>query len=169
MEDDDIPPPESLLPYDRWTNEALRLVVLRAVEHAAREGMPGGHHFYITFRTDFPGVTMPDRLRERYPEEMTIVLQHQYRDLSVDEAARCISVTLSFSGIPSTLIIPLDAVTGFVDPEIHFGLQFLPPDTEASPEPTPQPEPESESPEPVDSAAPVVSLDAFRRRTPPKS
>ena len=170
MAEDDTPddpaPPESLLPYDSWTEEALRLVVLRALAHAAAEGLPGGHHFYVTFRTTHPGVALPDRLREKYPEEMTIVLQHQFHDLIVDEAARRFSVVLSFGGIPSKLDVPLDAVSAFVDPEVRFGLQFTPPAEEAAP-PAASPAVESpEEPEPPKQEGPaeVVSLDAFRRK-----
>lgn len=169
MAEDDTPddpaPIESLLPYDSWTEEALRLVVLRAIAHAAAEGLPGGHHFYITFRTTHPGVVLPDRLREKYPEEMTIVLQHQFRELLVDEAAKRFSVVLSFGGIPSTLEIPLDAVTAFVDPEVRFGLQFTPPPGEEAAAPAPAEEAPAE-PEPPKQEGPaeVVSLDAFRRK-----
>lgn len=172
MAEDDTPddpaPPESLLPYDSWTEEALRLVVLRALAHAAAEGLPGGHHFYVTFRTTHPGVALPDRLREKYPEEMTIVLQHQFHDLIVDEAAQRFSVVLSFGSIPSKLDVPLDAVSAFVDPEVRFGLQFTPPATAES-EQTPAPAPEAEQPVEPEPAKPegpaeVVSLDAFRRK-----
>ena len=86
--EDDTPPADSLLPYDEWMEESLRHVIVRAVRHAATVGLPGKHHFYITFRTDYPGVTIPARLREKYPQEMTIVLQHQFRDLTADEATR---------------------------------------------------------------------------------
>lgn len=104
MAEDDTQIPESLLPYDEWTEDALRLVVLRAIEHAAHEGLPVEHHFYITFSTTHSGVIMPDRLRAQYPEEMTIVLQHQFRDLTVDPAEGRFSVKLSFGGIPLSLI-----------------------------------------------------------------
>ncbi len=166
-EDDDPPIPESLLPYDEWTEDALRLVVLRALDHASREGMPGEHHFYITFATAHPGVIMPDRLRAQYPDEMTIVLQHQYRDLSVDAEAHRFSVRLSFGGVPTTLDIPLDAITAFADPAVRFGLQFAvretePPEEAPAPEPTPAAQPPDQGP------AEVVSLDAFRRRPPAK-
>ena len=166
--------PQSLLPYDEWTEEALRQVVVRALDYAARAGLPGGHHFYITFRTDYPGVDLPPRLRAQYPQEMTIVLQHQFWGLAVDEQEGAFSVGLSFGGVPSTLTIPLAAVTAFVDPEIRFGLRFKGPVAEAHSEggalvvqpPEPQPQPEAAEPE---TAAPqVVSLDAFRRRTPSK-
>jgi hypothetical protein len=170
MEDDDVPM-ESLLPYDAWASEALRAVVLTALDHAAQHGLPGDHHFYVTFRTDYPGVSVPDRLRERYPAEMTIVLQHQYRDLLVDFVQKRFSVTLSFGGVPSTLEIPVDAVTGFADPHVQFGLQFVvTTPTIAAPEPEPAPEPDTDRGDAAEpGSAPVVSLDAFRRRTPPKS
>lgn len=163
MASDDLSPPESLLPYDDWTQDALRQVVISALRHVAAEGMPGGHHFYITFRTDYPGVVIPDRLKAQYPEEMTIVLQHQFHSLNVDDAGAVMSVGLSFSGIPSTLVIPLAAISNFADPEVHFGLQFY---VEA-----PEDAEEASLPAPADNAPPlpegpadVVSLDAFRRR-----
>lgn len=169
MAEDDTPIPESLLPYDEWTEDALRLVVLRALQHVEHEGLPGEHHFYITFDTGYPGVAIPDRLRTQYPDEMTIVLQHQFRDLAVDEAGRRFSVKLSFGGIPTTLDIPLNAVTAFADPEVRFGLQFTLP---AAPEPEVQDEaqaPEEPSiPAEEQGPAEVVSLDAFRRRPPAK-
>ena len=104
MEDDpDKPPPrpESLLPYDDWTEDALRGVVVRALTFAATNGLPGEHHFYVSFRTDRPGVVVPTRLLAQYPHEMTIVLQHQFWDLAVDDAAGLFSVGLSFGGVPS--------------------------------------------------------------------
>ena len=175
MEDDTEQTPESLLPYDAWTEEALRHVMVRALQHAAAHGLPGQHHFYVTFRTDHPGVAIPPRLKAQYPQEMTIVLQHQFWDLMVDEAAGLLSVGLSFGGIPSTLRIPLSSVTAFADPYVRHGMRFradlepiaanaeapeTPPDApDEPPEPTPEPEPEKPQ---------VVSLDAFRRRTPPK-
>ena len=167
MAEDETPPPESLLPYDDWTEEALRHVVVRAITHAATEGLPGDHHFYLTFRTDHPGAVVPPRLREKYPEEMTIVLQHQFWDLRMDEEAGLISVTLSFGGVPTQLVVPLSAVTGFADPHVRFGLRFRPttPEPEAVPEPEPPPTTADEAPP---TTPQVVSLDAFRRRTPPK-
>ena len=106
MEDDpDKPPPrpESLLPYDDWTEDALRGVVVRALSFASVNGLPGEHHFYVSFRTDRPGVVLPTRLLAQYPHEMTIVLQHQFWDLAVDEATGLFSVGLSFGGVPATL------------------------------------------------------------------
>ena len=159
--EDDTPPPDSLLPYDEWMEESLRHVVVRAVQHAATVGLPGKHHFYVTFRTDYPGVVLPTRLREKYPEEMTIVLQHQFRDLAVDEARRILGVTLSFGGVSATLSVPLDAISAFVDPSIQYGLRFTVRMPEPAPAPAPDPEPEGPKP---DAAPQVVSLDAFRKR-----
>ncbi|MDB5318218.1 MAG: hypothetical protein JWO26_222 [Rhodospirillales bacterium] len=158
---DDTPTPESLLPYDRWTEEALREVVVRALEHAAAHGLPGEHHFYITFRTDFPGVEIPGHLRARYPQEMTIVLQHRFWDLIVDRAAQRFSVGLSFGGVASALSIPLAALTAFADPQIRYGLRFQSAveQVPAAPETPEFPDTAEESP-----PAQVVSLDAFRRR-----
>jgi hypothetical protein len=173
MEDDTQQQVESLLPYERWIANALRHVVVQAIEHVAKHGLPGGHHFYISFRTQYPGVLIPARLRAQYPEEMTIVLQHQFWDLKLDHQARTISVGLSFGGVPSTLVIPLDALVSFADPQIRYALRFDPIEPERKvtalapvpDQPAPEPEPEPEvMPEPQ-----VVSLDAFRRRTPPKT
>lgn len=168
MEDDPQQHVESLLPYERWIANALRHVVVQAVEHVAAHGLPGGHHFYISFRTAYPGVAIPPRLRAQYPEEMTIVLQHQFWDLKIDHEARAINVGLSFGGVPSTLVIPLDALVSFADPLIRYALRFEPvePETKAAapapvPDPPPGPDAPAEKPQ-------VVSLDAFRKRTPPK-
>ncbi|MCC6599028.1 MAG: hypothetical protein IT559_09610 [Alphaproteobacteria bacterium] len=108
---------------------ALRGVVRKAVEevmahHAEHGGMPDDHHFYITFLTDYPGVKIPEYLRERYPGEMTIVLQYQFSDLGVD--AEKMSVTLSFNNVPERLVIPLGAISIFADPSVNFALQFQP-------------------------------------------
>jgi len=111
-----------LIRYDLLTQEALRGVVRRVLEDVARTGIPGEHHFYISFRTDFPGVRVSSRLREKYPEEMTIILQHQFWDLVVSE--HMFEVGLSFGGVPERLAIPFDAVTGFFDPSVKFGLKF---------------------------------------------
>jgi uncharacterized protein len=171
MENDQEQRPESLLPYELWTENALRQVVAQAVAHVATKGLPGSHHFYLTFRTDHPGVVIPPRLRAKYPEEMTIVLQHQFWDLKMDLEAGLISVGLSFGGVPAVLAIPLDAVTGFADPYVRFGLHFHPAVPEAiPPAPVTEPEPDAagEEAEKAVEAPQVVSLDAFRRRSPPK-
>jgi hypothetical protein len=175
MSDDDQAPPESLLPYEAWTQDALRQVVVRAVTHAGAHGLPGQHHFYITFRTDHPGVAIPPRLRAQYPQEMTIVMQHQFWDLKADEQTGLISVGLSFGGTPASLVIPLEAVTAFADPAVRFGLAFRPAMPEGpadtAPEPTEAPaEPQAEAPPETTPETPqVVSLDAFRRRPPSKT
>lgn len=178
MTDEQQPTPESLLPYETWTQAALRQVVVRTVAYAGEHGLPGEHHFYVTFRTDHPGVVIPPRLRAQYPQEMTIVLQHQFWDLKVDEEAGLISVGLSFGGAPASLVIPLDALTAFADPAVNFGLGFQPimPDgndgtaTEA-PDPAEGPtEAAVETAAEAPAEAPqVISLDAFRRRPPSKS
>ncbi len=115
---------DNTLRYDKMVESALRGVVRQAVGEVQRDGLPGDHHFYITFLTEFPGVSIPDYLRERYPGEMTIVLQYQFSDLSVDSEK--INVTLSFNNIPEKLVIPLAAVTIFADPSVNFALQFQP-------------------------------------------
>ncbi|MGI4955547.1 MAG: SspB family protein [Janthinobacterium lividum] len=177
MEDDEdgAPPsrPDSLLPYDAWTEESLRHVVVRALAHVGAQGMPGEHHFYISFSTTAPGVIVPQRLLAQYPTEMTIVLQHQFWDLQVDEPGFWFSVGLSFGGIPTTLHVPFGAVTAFADPHVQFGLRFRPQGEEAANDAaeapsaaTPEPLPLAEEPADAPAEAPqVVSLDAFRKRT----
>jgi uncharacterized protein len=170
MTDEQQTPVESLLPYDEWTEAAMRQVIVQALGHVAANGLPGEHHFYITFRTDHAGVVMPPRLRAQYPEEMTIVLQHQFWDLKIDEDSGLMSVGLSFGGVPSTLVIPLGAITAFADPYVRFGMRFR----AEMPEPLRQAEsgPATPSPEaaenPAEGPPQVVSLDAFRRRSPGK-
>ena len=167
--------PESLLPYEEWTQAALRQVMVRALTYAADHGLPGGHHFYITFRTDHPNSVVPKRLLAQYPHEITIVLQHQFWDLKVDEAAGEFSVGLSFGGVPTVVHVPFAAVSGFGDPEVRFGLQFTV-EVPATPEPAAEPEAAEEAPpateEPATgekaAAQQVVSLDAFRRPPPGK-
>ncbi len=168
MEDDDTsaPRPDSLLPYDIWAQEAMRGVAIRALQFASEQGMPGQHHFYVSFRTDHPGVTIPARLLSQYPEEMTIVLQHQFWDLQVNEQAGLFSVGLSFGGIASTLVIPFAALTAFADPHAQFGLRFRAAPVEAAnserAEEVAEEEP-AEAPERAEEPQ-VVSLDAFRKR-----
>ncbi len=110
------------LRYDRMVEDALRSVVRKALIEVAEHGLPGNHHFYITFRTDHKDAEIPAVLRERYPGEMTIVLQHQFWGLEIDEDRFC--VTLSFSDVPHRLVVPFAAVTAFADPSVRFGLQF---------------------------------------------
>jgi hypothetical protein len=112
---------------------ALRGVVREALSRAAEHGLSGGHHFYVTFRTGAPGVVLPDFLRTEYPEDMTIVLEHQFWELAV--AAESFSVTLSFRNQPERLTVPFSAIRAFADPSVKFGLQFQP-DSAASPLPS---------------------------------
>ena len=114
--------PDDLMRYDLLVQDALRGVVRKVLTDAARDGLPGEHHFYISFRTDAPGVKVSSRLKEKYPQDMTIVLQHQFWDLIVADAN--FEVGLSFSGVPERLFVPYAAVTGFFDPSVQFGLKF---------------------------------------------
>ncbi len=114
--------PNDMIRYDLLVQEALCGVVKKVLGEAARDGLPGEHHFYITFRTKAQGVRLSTRMREQYPDEMTIILQHQYESLSVNDHA--FEVGLSFKGIPEMLLIPFDALTGFFDPSVQFGLKF---------------------------------------------
>ncbi|WP_119167660.1 SspB family protein [Algihabitans albus] len=113
---------EDLMRYDQLVEEAMRGVVRAALERAAEEGLPGEHHFYITFRTGQDEVEIPGWLRERYPDEMTIVLQHRFSDLEVDEQG--FGVTLSFNEIPARLQVPYVAIAAFADPSVRFGFTF---------------------------------------------
>jgi hypothetical protein len=116
-----------LIRYDLLVQEALRGVVRKVLTDAAHEGLPGEHHFYISFRTDAPGVRVPQRMRDKFPEEMTIILQHQFWDLIVGE--QHFEVGLSFSNVPEKVVVPYDALTGFFDPSVQFGLKFEVQDT----------------------------------------
>ena len=113
---------EDLLGYNEMVETAMRSVVRQALERAAKGGLPGNHHFYITFRTEHPDVLIPDRLRQQYPEEMTIVLQHQFWGLVADDEG--FDVELSFNKIHEHLRIPYDSLITFADPSVNFGLQF---------------------------------------------
>jgi hypothetical protein len=159
---------DDILRYDKMVEQALRGVVRQAVEEVMDEGnLPGDHHFYITFLTDYPGVEIPDYLRDRYPTEMTVVLQYQFYDLSVDREK--MSVTLSFNNMPERLVIPLAAILIFADPSVNFALQFQPTgDDDGDYDPDGLPEDE----EPIDegkgksesTTGEVVSLDQFRKK-----
>jgi len=159
--DEPVATPDSLLPYARWTEEALRAVAADALEHVAAHGLPGDHHFYVSFRTGHPGVVLPASLKARYPEEMTIVLQHRFWDLKVERDVPRFTVGLSFGGVATTLVVPFAAMTAFADPPAKFGLRF---EGTAAAVATPEPDPEQPDLPPVDPATQVVSLDAFRRR-----
>ena len=108
--------------YDLLTQQALRGVVRNVLSEAAKKGLPGEHHFYVSFDTQAEGVRLSDRLKAQYPEQMTIILQHQFWDLEVDEDS--FSVGLSFGGVPEKLHVPFEAIKGFFDPSVQFGLQF---------------------------------------------
>lgn len=108
--------------YPSMIDSAMRGVVREALFHIQREGLPGEHHFFISFLTTFPGVQMSPQLRARYPEEITIVIQHQFWDLKIDTEK--FAIMLSFNNIPEKLVVPFDALTAFADPSIKFGLQF---------------------------------------------
>ena len=178
---------EDLIRYDILAQDALRGVVRKVLSEVSRTGLPGEHHFFITFTTHAPGVRVSSRLLNDYPEDMTIVLQHQYWDLSVTEHA--FEVGLSFKGVSERLLVPFTAVKSFFDPSVEFGLQF-----ETAPRPgTVAEEPEIEEPaeaptslpapaprlvpapaeaataegakiQPTGGKAEVVSLDAFRKK-----
>ncbi len=115
-------PPVDLMRYDLLAQAALRQVVRLALMRVEKDGLPGDHHFFISFDVRHPGVVLSDRLRKKYSEEMTIVIQHQFWDLHV--YPEHFEVGLSFDGIPEKLVIPFEAVKGFFDPAVQFGLQF---------------------------------------------
>jgi uncharacterized protein len=170
--------------YDKMVEAALRGVVREALSRAAQHGLPGDHHFYITFRTGHPGVGIPEYLRAKYAQEMTIVLEHQFWELSVAEDA--FAVTLSFQNRPERLTVPFVAISAFADPSVKFGLQFqenpAPGEIEEKPSlPAPEPvEPrktaggrrgaKTAAPKPAEAAesdkkpAEIVTLDAFRKK-----
>jgi hypothetical protein len=158
---------EDLMRYEDLAREALRGVVREALRRAAEQGLPGAHHFYIAFRTQAPGVDLDEDLLATHPEEMTIVLEHQYWDLAVDEDA--FEVTLKFKGVPKYLRVPFAAVTQFHDPHVGFTLRFEPPPSDGAARRSPAPAPAEEAPAPDQPEAAaggqVVSLDAFRKRT----
>ena len=125
--------------YDLLVQDALRGMVRDLLVKVAREGLPGDHHFFITFKTHAPGVQLSSRMKARYPDEITIVLQHQFWDLIVNE--RQFEVGLSFSNIPERLIVPFTALTGFHDPSVPFMLKFEPKDAAAAEEQSTEPTP----------------------------
>jgi uncharacterized protein len=113
---------QDLIRYDILAQEALRGVIRKVLSEVAKAGLPGNHHFFITFLTEAPGVRISSRLKEKYPEQMTIVLQHQFWDLQVTE--QLFEVGLSFGEVPERLVIPFSAVRGFYDPSVNFELEF---------------------------------------------
>jgi hypothetical protein len=173
--------------YDALVDDALRSVVRRVLTQVAEKGLPGSHHFYISFRSTDPGVQLPDYLRAKYPEEMTIVLQHQYWDLII--GADSFEVTVSFNKQQERIKVPFAALSAFVDPSVRFGLQFdrkdkahasdkveapaapptpLPaPDKRPSAEAEAKPEAAADAPaeaKPEDAASKIVKLDSFRKK-----
>ena len=148
---------ESLIPYQEMMERALRGVLREALARAAADGLPGGHHFYVAFRTGEDGVVMPAHLRARYPDEMTIVLQHRFWGLETDEES--FSVTLSFGGRSARMTIPFAAVTAFTGPAVPFGLQFRGGAGEAGAEGEGAPGSAGDSPK----EGAVVALDAYRK------
>lgn len=113
---------EEHIDFPGLIDQAMRDVVRKALKAVQEGGLPGEHHFFISFRTDFPGVSVSDALLGRHPQEMTIVLQHQFWDLKVEEDK--FAITLSFNNIPEKLVVPFQALTAFADPSVKFGLQF---------------------------------------------
>jgi hypothetical protein len=166
--------------YQALTDAALRSVVRDALHRIEKQGLIGSHHFYITFKTHFPGVDIPDFLKEQYPDEMTIILQHQFWGLKVHD--EYFEVALSFRKLPATLTIPFPALTAFFDPGVQFGLQFkggeeadkantptsvaaLPTSLPAPKEKPPAPPVKAENTDEVlPTAGEVVNLDAFRKK-----
>jgi len=160
---------EDLIGYDTLTQEAMRGVVRAALSRAiGSRGLPGRHHFYITFKSQAPGVVLPDHLKQRYPDEMTIVLEHQFWDLEVFPDR--FRVILKFGGQPYPIVAPFAALTRFYDPSVRFGLQFdalnggRMTDEEAAAVATPPAAADEPSAETGTGSAAVVSLDAFRKK-----
>lgn len=150
-------PPDSLIPYDEIVQDCLRGVVKRVLtDVAVSGGLPGAHHFFIAFRTQHPEVDMPKHLLERYPEEMTIVIQHRYWDLLVTDEH--FEIGLTFNQVPAKLSIPYKAITGFVDPAVNFALQFAVSVPEPADEPPPPP------PVVTEDGSNVVSFDFKRKK-----
>ena len=147
--------------------EALRGVVSKALTQAATDGLTEGHHFYITFRTDYPGVSIPEYLREKYPKDITIVLEHKFWDLVVAEDR--FSVTLSFQKVPENLVVPFPALLSFADPSVNFVLQF---NTATGADEVPPPpvdqqstqSPEAQAMTAEEKTGEVIALDAFRKK-----
>ena len=166
---------KDLMDYNKLVDSALRTVVGQALRRAARDGLPGSHHFYISFRTNDPGVDIPEYLHAKYPEEMTIVIQHQFWGLEIDEIG--FEVTLSFRKSPERLKVPFAALTGFFDPSVQFGLQFKGEGADAASaqvarpllEPAktpglPGPKPAAGPAEDGGGGGKVVTLDQFRKK-----
>ncbi len=160
-------PDNDLMRYDQLAQNALRGVVRESLRIVERSGLPGEHHFYIAFDTRHPGVSISEKLLQRYPREMTIVIQHQYSKLLVTE--ELFEIVLFFDQLPEKLVVPFAAVKGFLDPAVQFGLQFevvalTAKDMVEAPSPA-MDDVKNENPaETADVAPKVVSLDAFRKK-----
>lgn len=159
---------EDMLHYPTLIDQAMRGVVRDVLKRVQATGLPGEHHFYISYLTQYPGVKMSDQLMTRYPKEITIVLQHQFWDFKVDEQQ--FQVTLSFGGAPEKLVVPFAAMTAFADPSIKFGLQFqqmeMPEASNVRSNDLPQ-DPVSLSASIVqedENSAEIISLDSFRKK-----
>lgn len=155
--------PDSLIPYDEIVQEALRAVVGRVLGSVADNGdLPGDHHFYITFKTTAPGVDIPTHLKERFPDEMTIVIQNKFWDLGVDEQG--FTVGLTFNQIPAKLDVPFSAITAFVDPAVDFGLQFQALSQDDEPEPHDEAGNDAPAATEAEPGSNVVSVDFGRKK-----
>ncbi|MBA4750085.1 MAG: hypothetical protein H2057_05635 [Alphaproteobacteria bacterium] len=148
--------------YDRMVQKALLQVVRETLDLTAKNGLVGSHHFYLTFQTNRSDVQLADKLREKYPEEMTIVLQHQFWDLEVSETG--FGVTLSFDDKHEKIWIPYVAIVNFLDPSVKFGLQFEAADPENNGDQGPKPDNKKDAASDTSSSAKVVTLDAFRKK-----
>ena len=156
-------PPDSLIPYDEIVQEALRAVVGRVLGQVPDAGdLPGEHHFYITFKTRASGVDIPKHLVERFPDEMTIVLQKRFWNLEVSKTG--FSVGLSFNEVPATLVIPFAAITGFVDPAVNFALQFQAQADDAGAGAAGHAENDGARGEPIEDGSNVVAVDFKRKK-----
>lgn len=160
---------KDLFRYDKMVERALRGVVREALARTAASGLPGTHHFYITFQTKHANTKIPESLASQYPEDMTIVLEHQFWDLQVDEDH--FAVTLSFQSRPERLIVPFEAITAFTDPSCKFGLQFQANDGGGAAAPGEAPAKSAKGEAKKEAAADkapktgeVVALDAFRKK-----
>ena len=155
--------PDSLIPYDEIVQEALRAVVGRVLGEVEATGqLPGEHHFFITFKTGAAGVDIPRHLSEKFPDEMTIVIQNRFWDLKVSDDG--FEVGLSFNQMPARLVIPFSAITGFVDPAVDFALQFHARAEEAHVDDHDQAENDPLAAEPVEDGSNVVSVDFSRKK-----
>ena len=151
-----------IIEYGALMHAAMRELIAKVLRDVAKDGLPGEHHFFITFDTTHPDVAIADWLRERYPEEMTIVVQHWFDNLEVTDTQ--FSITLNFGDNPEPLVVPLAALKTFVDPSVEFGLRFETQDSGDDQDPTDDPDPTPEPPEPDPSGeAEIVQLDRFRK------